>query len=327
MARGDVLVPSAAGWYCPAGDFYIDPQRPVARAVITHAHADHARPGCSTYYCAAIGAPLLALRVGVRADIRPVAWREPLALGRTEISFHPSGHMLGAAQIRVAASDQVWVITGDHNYGAVDPSCDPFEVVRCDVFITESTFALPIFRWPDPAAVFADIHHWWRSCQQRGVTCVIPAYPLGKTQRLLASLDPACGPLAIEGSGADYLPTYRAARGGPGWDCERMTQADVARVKGRGLVLYSGAAARPAWWEQLAPYAVARASGWMATWKARRGGREPLARGFVLSDHADWPGLLASIDASGARRIGVTHGQVDAFVRHLRAAGFDAFGG
>lgn len=318
----DLIEPSPDGPYCPAGNFHIDPWRPVSRAVITHAHSDHARPGSRAYLCEATGAAILRARVGPGAIIETLAYGEPRRLGQATVSLHPAGHILGSSQIRVEVSGEVWVFSGDYNPSSGAFAGPAFEPVPCQVFITESTFGLPIYRWPAPHTVFAEIAEWWRRNQERGFTSVLPAYPLGKSQRLLAHLDPAQGPLALHGSVRTYVPLYAEA-GVPMPPTLALAEADLAGLKGRGLVIVSSAAQEVGLLKKLAPLSWAFASGWMMTRAARR--NRDFDRGFILSDHADWPGLIAAIRATGASRIGVTHGQTDAFSRWLREQGWDAY--
>lgn len=321
-ADGAVIRVTPAGLYCAAGDFHIDPWRRVERAVTTHAHADHARPGSKAYLCAEEGRAVLAARVGKSAFIESLPHGERKRLGDAVVSLHPAGHILGSAQVRVETADGVWVVSGDYNNATSTPACTPFEPVPCDVFITESTFGLPIYRWPRPESVFAEIHRWWADNQAAGLTSILPAYPLGKSQRLLAGLDPSVGPIAVHGNVKTFLPLYAAAgiRLPP---TTPLTEASAPEIRGRGLVVMSSAARATGALAKLGPSSHGFASGWMRTRAARR--NRDADRGFVLSDHADWPGLLAAIKATGAHRIGVTHGELDAFTRHLRESGYDAF--
>ena len=184
-----------AGFYCAAGNFYIDPSEPVNRAVITHAHSDHARPGSAAYLCARPGETLLRARIGAEAAIQALDYGERITLDGVTVSVHPAGHILGSAQVRIEYRGEVWVVSGDYKLAA-DPTCAPFEPLRCHTFVTESTFALPIFRWPAESSVIAAIQDWWRANQQAGKTSVLFAYPIGKAQRVLASLDAAIDPSA-----------------------------------------------------------------------------------------------------------------------------------
>jgi putative mRNA 3-end processing factor len=320
-AKGDLLQWTPAGLYCAAGDFHIDPARKVERAVITHAHSDHARTGSSAYLCAEPGRDLLAARVGASARIETLPYGRELRIGAVRLSLHPAGHILGSAQVRVAGADGVWVVTGDYNANHANPTCAPFAALRCDVLVTESTFALPVYRWPDPAEVFAAINAWWQRNQTLGLTSVLPAYPLGKTQRLLAGIDPSIGPIAVHGGARPLLDLYAAA----GVDLPPtlpLTADSVRALRGRGLLIHSSMAAEPAAFAALGPCAHGQASGWMLPRAARR--RPGAGAGFVLSDHSDWDGLLQTVRSSGAARILVQHGAAACFARHLCEQGLAA---
>src|SRR5579872_5965471 len=171
--------------YCSAGDFYIDPWGAVDRAVVTHAHSDHARPGSRRYLTAGAGEALLRARLGPDVAIQSVAYGEALTLGDVRVSLHPAGHILGSAQVRIEHEGEVWVVSGDYKL-APDSTCAPFEPLRCHTFVTESTFGLPIFRWPAETEVVAAIHSWWRGNQAAGRASLLFAHALGKAQRMLS---------------------------------------------------------------------------------------------------------------------------------------------
>jgi putative mRNA 3-end processing factor len=310
------------GLYCAAGDFYIDPWQPVTRAVITHAHADHARPGSQRYLTSPTGAPLLRLRVGPVPRIVAHPFGKQLDLNGVRLSLHPAGHLLGSAQIRVEHRGEVWVVSGDYKIEA-DSTCEPFEVVPCHTFITESTFGLPIYRWRPQAEVFDEINAWWRQNQLEGRTSILFAYALGKAQRLLAGVDASVGPILVHGATQRFVHAYRHA----GISQPTTIYADSATARnnrGQALVIAPPSAAGSAGWlRKFGPVSLAFASGWMQIRGARR--RRAVDRGFVLSDHADWHGLLTTIAATGAERIGVTHGYTNILVRYLNEAGLDAF--
>lgn len=317
-----VLELTANGLYCPAGDFYIDPWQPVAHAVITHAHADHARPGSRSYLCAADGEHVLRLRMGASARIQTAAYGRPVTINDVTVSFHPAGHILGSAQVRVEQGGEVWVVSGDYKTES-DPTCADFEVVPCHTFITEATFGLPIYRWPAQEEVFADVNAWWRANQEAGKASMLFAYALGKAQRVLAGVDAAIGPIYVHGavhnvneayahSGVDLPPTIYAT------DLPRS--ADFSRAL---IVAPTSAQATP-WLRRFGRLSTAFASGWMRVRGQRR--RRSVDRGFVLSDHVDWPELMRVIAATGAERVLVTHGSVAVVVRWLREQGIDAFG-
>ncbi len=312
----DVLVMTEAGLHCPAGGFHIDPWQGVDRALITHAHADHARAGSRAYLAADRGLPLLRARLPADATIDTLRYGERRRVGDVDVSFHPAGHVLGSAQIRIGHRGRVIVVSGDYKL-APDPSCDPFEPVRCDTLVTESTFGLPVYRWQPPQDVMRALRDWWSANRDEGTASVVFAYALGKAQRIaagLAALGALPGPIACHGAVARINEAYRDA----GVALPPMARvADSGRdAEWRGaLVLAPPSAQGSAWLARFAPFRTAAASGWMAIRGTRR--RANLDRGFVLSDHADWPALNAAVDASGAANVVVTHGYRDEFVRWL----------
>lgn len=322
FTKSDILSLTSEGLYCAAGGFHIDPWRPVERAVITHAHADHARSGMSTYTCTASGEALLRLRVGKSAEVRSHAFGEAFEVGSARLSFHPAGHILGSGQLRIEADGQVAVVTGDHNATHRHAAAEPFEPVQCDLLVTESTFGLPIYQWAEEDEILASINTWWQRNCERGFTSVLPCYPLGKTQRILAGLNPEIGPIAVVGSGRPFLPVYASA-GVRLPDALDLTEESLAELKGRALVIISFSGNEPELLNRLKPLSWGSASGWMQIRGVRRS--RDYDRGFVLSDHSDWAGLLRCVKESGARRVGVTHGQTSIFARYLREQGLDAF--
>lgn len=316
-----LVVPSAAGLYCPAGDFHIDPVKKVPRAVLTHAHADHARPGMGQYWAARPGEGLLKIRLGRNAPLSSLDYGERLQLGAANISLHPAGHVLGSAQVRIEVAGEVWVVSGDYKR-CPDPSCAPFEAVPCDTFVTEATFAQPHFQWQPPARVVEEILSWWQQCKSEGKTAVLFAYALGKAQRILAELashsdetallHSAMTPLvkAYRQAGVRLMPTE------PVGDRPRGTS-----FAGRLVLAPPGAGGTP-WMRRFAPYDTAFASGWMQLEGTRR--RAAYQRGFALSDHSDWPGLIRSIEETGARRVLAMHGHTQTLIDHLRGRGIAA---
>jgi putative mRNA 3-end processing factor len=307
------------GLHCAAGDFFIDPWRPVDRAVITHAHADHARSGHTRYLASQEGAGVLRARLGA-IDLQTLGWGESVVHHGVTISLHPAGHVLGSAQVRIEHRGEVWVVSGDYKVQP-DGLGTPFEPVRCHVFVTESTFGLPIYRWAPQAEVFTQINRWWQDNARAGRSSLLLAYSFGKAQRILAGLDPAIGPIVCHGALEPINAAYRAAGVGLP-DTVRITDITDRSVLAGALVLAPPSVAGSAWASRLIQASEAFASGWMAVRGLRR--RRALDRGFVLSDHADWPGLHQAIDATGASRVLVTHGQVPVMVRALRERGLAA---
>jgi putative mRNA 3-end processing factor len=308
------------GLYCELGDFFIDPWHPVGRAVITHAHADHARVGNVRYLAARAGERILRARLGPEAAIHPVDFGDKLRLNSVDISLHPAGHILGSAQIRIEHKGQVWVVSGDYKLEA-DTTCQPFEPIKCHTFITESTFGLPIYRWHPQNQVFEEINRWWQRNKEAGKASLLFGYALGKAQRLLNGVDPTIGPIHAHGAVHKMTEEYRAS----GITLPSMTYvADMPRGTkyGGGLILAPPSAMASPWTRQFGPTSTAFASGWMRIRGTRR--RRAIDRGFVLSDHADWPGLNAVIQATGTERVIVTHGYSAELVRWLRSLGIDA---
>jgi putative mRNA 3-end processing factor len=308
------------GLFCAAGDFYIDPWQPVDRAVITHAHSDHARTGCRSYLAAREGEPVVRARLGPDASITTVAYGEPVQLNGTRLSLHPAGHILGSAQVRLEHQGQVSVVSGDYKV-QTDPTCTAFEPVRCHNFVTESTFGLPIYRWENPATVAAEVNRWWRANQEAGKASLLFGYALGKAQRLLAGLDPALGPIYLHGAVDKVTRCYRAA-GVPLPPATYVAEAGKDVDWSRALILAPPSAHGSPWARKFGPTSTGLASGWMQIRGTRR--RRAVDRGFVLSDHADWTGLLAAVKETGAEQIWVTHGYMAVFARWLREQGLDA---
>ncbi len=323
MSPGDLLAPTPHGLHCPRGGFHIDPSQPVSVAVVTHAHADHARPGSGRYFVPAPSEPLIRHRLGPDADLQPVPFGQPFQLGDVTLSFHPSGHVLGAAQVRLEAPDApVWVVAGDYKR-APDPTCAPFEVVPCDVFVTESTFALPIFRWPDPDLVMEEILAWWDAGRAEGRPSVLYCYSVGKAQRLLAELARRTE-RRVWLHGAHVAPTELYRQAGVHLP-ETIPTGEGARDRRRWageLILAPPLAWRSPWTRRFKDADHGFASGMMRIRGVRR--RRGFDRGFVLSDHADWPDLLRTIADTGARRVVAMHGHADVLARYLNEQGLTA---
>jgi putative mRNA 3-end processing factor len=319
--RGSNLIEQTdRGLLCAPGNFHIDPWQPVDRAVITHAHSDHARPGSRSYLCAESGAEILRNRIGSDAAIQGVRFGEPIDMNGVRVSLHPAGHLLGSAQIRIEHRGEVWVASGDYKV-QVDPTCEAFEVVRCHTFITECTFGLPIYRWRPPHEVFAEVNEWWRENQSRKQTSIIYAYALGKAQRILGGIDASIGPIIAHGAVQRFVEAYRRA----GIVLPQVLRADpdvVKQTRGQALVIAPPSAARTPWLRKFGKQSSAFASGWMQVRGNRRRGN--VDRGFVISDHVDWDGLLDTIRETGASRICATHGYSDVLARYLREQGVDA---
>ena len=319
----DLVVRRAEGLYCPPGDFHIDPWRPVARAIITHAHADHARRGHNAYLASAAGAGVLRQRLG-DISLQTLAYGEVLQRHGVRVSLHPAGHVLGSAQVRIEHRGRVWVASGDYFLSAGDDpnaSCAPFEPLCCHCFITESTFGLPVYRWRPQRELLAEVDAWWCGNAAAGRASLLLAYSLGKAQRLLAGVDAGIGPIVVHDAVEAVNAAYRAAGVALPPTLRLADLKDRALLR-RALVVAPPGARDGAWARALGERSEAFASGWMQLRGARR--RHGLDRGFALSDHADWPGLQRAIAASGAERVIVTHGQEAVMVRWLQQQGLQA---
>ena len=315
-----LIVATRRGLYCPPGDFYIDPAKPVQTAIATHAHGDHLREGSARVVLAAPGLGIAKKRLKDARGVSAVEYGAPVRLGPVSVSLHPAGHILGSSQVRVEHDGQVWVVSGDYKRQP-DPTCAPFEPVSCDVFISEATFGRPHFVWPDTPAVAAEIVRWWHGNRERGLASVLFAYALGKAQRVLAEMRAfTAETVYVHGEVASLVETYRRA------GVDMLPTQPLAKAEGhdyRGaLVLAAPTQARASWLRRLGPQARGFCSGWMLLeGEPRRRGYDA---GFVISDHADWPALLQSCEQSGAPRVLFTHGEGTQLAAHLRATGVDA---
>ena len=306
------------GIYCAAADVYLDPWKPVDKAIISHGHADHSRYGHKKYITHHSNVPIISHRLG-EINVTGKKWNESFTINGVKFSLHPAGHIIGSSQIRVEYKGEVWVFTGDYKTED-DGVAVPYEPVKCHTFITECTFGLPAFKWTPQEQVFTEINNWWAQNQADGRTSVLFGYSLGKAQRLLKHLDPSIGKIYTHGaienmtevlrSQMDFHETTRVTR--------ETTKADM---KGN-IVLAPGSAHGSTWIRKMVPYVTASASGWMTFRGARR--RRAIDKGFVLSDHCDWQGLLSSIKETGCEKVICTHGYTDIFSKYLREQGYDA---
>lgn len=319
MTREPVLTFTDRGIWCAAGGFYIDPWQSVDRALITHGHADHARPGHGSYLATHSTLPVMRHRLG-DISAEGIAFGETRQIGGAEVSFHPAGHVPGSAQIRVAVDGEVWVASGDYKVED-DGLSEAFEPVRCHHFITESTFGLPVFNWRSQPVVAREINDWWAGCAAAGKTAFLGAYALGKAQRLLRMLDTSIGPVLTHGAVEATNGILREQ----GVTLPDTVKADAAinpKDYPGALVLAPPSALGSAWARKFGAQESAFASGWMQLRGVRR--RRAGDRGFVISDHADWAGLLSTIKETGAENIYVTHGYTDIFARYLTDNGWSA---
>jgi len=315
----DLLTFTPDGIYCEVGDFYIDPWRPVPRALITHGHADHSRPGMGHYLATRSAAPVMRHRLG-DVPMDTVDYGETVTHNGVQISFHPAGHVPGSAQIRVEHKGEVWVCSGD--YKTVDDGLsEPFEPVPCHAFITESTFGLPVFKWTQQDVLASQINDWWANNAASGTFSMLSCYALGKAQRLLRTVDTSIGPILTHGA-IEATNQILLAQGIALPETTLVTADLDIKANAGALVLATPSALNSTWARRFKPASTAFASGWMALRGVRR--RRGADRGFILSDHADWDGLNTAIGQTGAERIFVTHGYTNVFTKWLNTQGYDA---
>jgi putative mRNA 3-end processing factor len=320
MRLTPLLAFTPRGIHCPVADVHIDPWRGVDRAIITHAHSDHARGGSGQYLATPVTKALMHARIGADLNIEAVSYGEPIIINGVRFSLHPAGHIPGSAQVRVEYKGEVWVATGDYKR-QLDSISPEFEPVRCHTLITECTFGLPIYRWKEPTEVFAEINAWWRDNATNGVCSVISAYSLGKAQRVMTGADRSIGPILVHGAVANMNTVLQQC--GSELNPWELITKDTPKDRFRNaLVITPGSALDTSWTNRMKPFSTAMASGWMQLRGWRR--RSNIDKGFVLSDHADWDGLLRTVKESGAERVIATHGYTDLFSQYLRSTGLDA---
>lgn len=306
------------GIYCAAADVYLDPWKPVEKAIISHGHADHSRWGHKAYITHHINVPIIKHRLG-EINVTGKEWGETFKIKNVKFSLHPAGHIIGSSQIRVEHKGEVWVFTGDYKTED-DGIATPYEPIKCHTFITECTFGLPAFKWRPQSEVFNDINTWWSANKAEGKTSVIFGYSLGKAQRLLRYLDTDIGKIYTHGAIENMTEVIRPLSPMP--ETTRITRETKKEELLGNIVVAPPSAHGSTWIRKMVPYVTASASGWMTFRGARR--RRAIDKGFVLSDHCDWQGLLESIEATGAEKIISTHGYTDIFTRYLLEQGYDA---
>ena len=308
------------GIYCPQADIYIDPWRPVERALITHGHADHSRWGHKYYLSTKSAMPVIRYRLGGDINIQTVDYGEETIINGVRFSFHPAGHIIGSAQIRVEYKGEVWVASGDYKVED-DGISEVFEPVRCHTFITESTFGLPIYSWQPQQDIFDDINGWWKLNQAQDKVTVITGYALGKAQRIIQHLDDSLGTIYTHGAVENINEVLRSQ--GVNLKPTARVTPDIPKENFKGnIVVATPSAVGSSWMRKFLPYSVGVASGWMRLRGARR--RRSVDRGFSLSDHADWDGLNQAIEWTGAERVFVTHGYTTTFSKWLNEKGIEA---
>lgn len=298
--------------YCSQADVHIDPWQPVDRAIITHAHGDHAKPGSRHYLAHKDSAPILRMRLGEDISIQTVEYGENISINGVNISLHPAGHILGSSQIRVEHKGEVWVAAGDYKLQD-DHFCTPFEPVKCNVFITESTFGLPIYKWQPQQFIMNEINEWWAENRILGKASILTGYSLGKMQRLLVNLQPFQD--EIYAHGAVYNLNEKLRSAGYALPYIKPVLSTDKQLYRKALILAPSSALQTSWKKRFEPFSSAFCSGWMAIRGARN--RKALDRGFVLSDHADWSELYTAIKETEAQKVFVTHGYTDSYARWL----------
>lgn len=315
-----ILESTPSGLYCAQGKFYVDPKRPVDQAVVSHAHTDHARWGCRRYLAAKPGEHLLRMRMSSEAEFRFLAYGESIDIHGVKVSLHPAGHILGSAQVRLEHRGRVEVVTGDYKLGD-DPTCESWYPIQCHLLVTESTFGLPAYRWMPDGKAMAMINDWWRDSRDEGKCCVLYGYAVGKSQRLLAGLDTSIGPIYTHGAVEKATDAYRRS----GVMMPRTTY--VGAIDGKqdwtgAMVVAVPSAHGTLWLRRFGRISTAMASGWMAIRGARR--RRSVDRGFVVSDHVDWPSLLKAVESCDPETVWVTHGYSAVVARYLNEQGRQA---
>ena len=315
----DFLEHTKRGLYCRPGDFYVDPWRPVERAVITHGHADHARYGLQNYIATPATAAIMKKRLGQAIQLDAKEYHKVFQIGRVTCYFIPAGHILGSAQVVIECEGKRAIVTGDYKLSP-DNTVDAFEHLECDLLVTESTFALPCFKWPSEEHVFAEIHAFWQENQAKGLHTVLYAYSLGKAQRLLAGLDHHQGPIAVHGAVDEMNQIYKSF-GKLELLPPRLTLEAMASWKLPGLVIAPPSTTGSAWLKKLKKYREAYVSGWM---QIKGQTRRKNMRGFILSDHVDWPQLNETVQKSKAKEVWVTHGFSDIYAKYLNEQGIKA---
>ena len=307
------------GIYCEQANVYIDPWKPVDYAIITHAHADHSRWGNKFYLSHHLSKPIIQHRLGQDISIESMGYAENRNINGVQFSFHPAGHIIGSAQVRVEYKGEVWVASGDYKLED-DGFCAPFEPIKCNVFITECTFGLPVFKWKPQVEVFAEINGWWQKNKAEGKATVLAGYSLGKAQRILQGIDPTIGKIYTHGAIEKTNEIIRNM--GVNLNDTIYVTPEIAKKEFEGsLIIAPPGALGTSWQKKFPAYEVGMASGWMNVRGTRR--RQSVDRGFVLSDHADWQGLNTAIKATGCEKVIVTHGYTNIFSKWLNDQGIE----
>ncbi len=319
--KSNLLKYTKKGLYCPQADIYIDPWGNVDKAVIIHAHSDHARRCARSFIAHKLSVPIMKQRLGADINTQGIAYGKVLNINSVKVSLHPAGHIPGSAQVKLEHKGEIAVVSGDYKI-ADDGLSDPFEPVKCHTFVTESTFGLPIYKWLPQQEIYNDINSWWKRNKEKGKTTVICGYSLGKAQRILFNLDHSLGKVYTHGAVEIVNRVFRQ-HGLKIPETTVVTKDQSKKDFPGNLVIAPSSAAGNTWLNKFEPYSIGNASGWMAVRGAKRW--HAIDIGFPLSDHADWPGLNSAIQETGAETIYVTHGFTAVFVKWLREKGYDAY--
>lgn len=307
------------GLYCAAGDFFIDPWKPVKHAIITHAHSDHARPGSENYLCHNKCVPLLQQRLGNIA-ITGIAYNKTIYKNQVAVTLFPAGHMVGSAQVKVEYKGEIWVVSGDYKT-MPDGICEAFEPINCHTFITESTFGLPIYKWQSQEIIYKQITDWICNNHKQEISSILFAYSLGKAQRIINALGHLQLPIYAHGAIYNAHEAIKLTGTVLPEIIKVSNETNKQKLKS-AIVIAPLSAINTPWLKQFAPYKTAICSGWMQVRGNKR--RENADIGFALSDHADWNGLLSAIKATNANNVLVTHGFKASLARYLNENGINA---
>ena len=316
----DLLRFTKNGIYCPKGDFYVDASGKVERNIITHAHSDHARPDHRSYLAHKSTVPLLRARLGKKIDVQSLIYGEEISINGVKVSLHPAGHIYGSSQIKVRSGGEVWVVSGDYKLED-DHLSVPFEPVKCNVFITECTFGLPVYNWPDQQKVYDQINKWWRENKDQGITSLLFGYSLGKSQRIIKNINHSIGVVFVHKTVGTMNEAIILDGGELPKTITINEKINSEDIKGN-LIIAPPSITSGRIMQGLAPISMAMASGWIQTGKYY--GRSKIDKGFILSDHADWDGLLHAINETRAEKVITMHGYTQELTRWLNEQGINS---
>lgn len=316
----DILRLNKNGIYCAKGDFYIDASGNVERNIITHVHSDHARPGHRSYLAHMSSVPLLRARLGKNINVQSLDYGKEISINGVKVSLHPAGHIYGSSQIRVSSGGENWVVSGDYKLED-DHLSVPFEPVKCNVFITECTFGLPVYNWPDQQKVYKQINKWWQENKDQGITSLLFGYSLGKSQRIIKNINHSIGPVFVHKTVGKMNEAIIQDGGELPGTITINEKMNAENIKGN-LIIAPPSIISGRLMSGLAPFSMAMASGWIQTGK--HFGRSKIDKGFILSDHADWGGLLQAINETKADKVVTMHGYTQELARWLNEQGVNS---